>query len=218
MFGLSRSWAEPETTWQSSVSLHLVKDRNQEDQFLSNLCGFFDIFLACFGPVFSSTLKLTEIFAFTSKQCQVMDISDEDDAGPWAEGEKKAKWEDHRFGLSNLDVFASKALNSSFASKQGFILWRSIPFLHLFSSWFVNFCDSCFGLSWLQGFEDRIYWEGMGSVLLCHGRDHCTSRYKKSWDVPTKGQLMTLMMSKQVPASLTLCTSKLLHGTIWICY
>ena len=66
--------------------------------------------------MFSSTLKLTEIFAFTSKQCQVMDISDEDDAGPWAEGEKKAKWEDHRFGLSNLDVFASKALNSSFAS------------------------------------------------------------------------------------------------------
>lgn len=69
------------------------------------ICVVF-VFFCAFGLVFSSTLKLTrEIFAFTSKQCQVMDISDEDDAGPWAEGEKKARWEDHRFGLSKLDVF-----------------------------------------------------------------------------------------------------------------
>ena len=57
---------------------------------------FFFVFVAllvCFFP------------QLTSKQCQVMDISDEDDAGPWAPGEKKAKWEDHRFGLSKLDVF-----------------------------------------------------------------------------------------------------------------
>ena len=72
------------------------------------ICSFLIyVFFCCtFGLFFSSTLKLTrEIFAFTSKQCQVMDISDEDDAGPWAPGEKKAKWEDHRFGLSKLDVF-----------------------------------------------------------------------------------------------------------------
>ena len=105
----------------------------------------FFCFCCEFGLLFSSTLKLTrEIFAFTSKQCQVMDISDEDDAGPWAPGEKKAKWEDHRFGLSKLDVF-DWTLNSSFASKHWFTLWwRSMLFLHFLTILFCQFLWSFF--------------------------------------------------------------------------